>query len=351
MPTAPTYPGVYIEEVSSGVRTITGVATSIAAFIDFFREGPMNKAVQIFGMADFEREFGGLDLRSEASYAIAQFFLNGGSEAWVIRTAHDGGGANAVAKATVTIKKGTTGAAGEVMLVSALSEGLWGNTLRVTIGPSALAPDRFDFTVVRYASPDPKAAAIKSEKYLGLSVTTTSSKYFVDVINDESKLVRVQDLRSTASIAAGDLPVPNGAFSKANIALTAAQITALNGKKIRVKIGAATPVDARSPTPRAPPSTICASCGDLSKTPFAAPRPTTRPTPAQRSSSWGADSSSNPVAATRIFPRTWSTSAMPVPTQRPMTFSSQARAGLTTCRSTGLGPTPPIPPLARTSKG
>ena len=28
-----TYPGVYIEEVPSGVRTITGVATSIALFI------------------------------------------------------------------------------------------------------------------------------------------------------------------------------------------------------------------------------------------------------------------------------------------------------------------------------
>jgi uncharacterized protein len=28
-----TYPGVYIEELSSGVHTIAGVATSIAAFV------------------------------------------------------------------------------------------------------------------------------------------------------------------------------------------------------------------------------------------------------------------------------------------------------------------------------
>ncbi len=93
------------------------VATSIAAFIDFFREGPLNKAVQIFGMADFEREFGGLDTRSEASYAVSQFFLNGGSEAWVIRTAHDGGGLNALATAGVTIKKGTIPAAVDIMTV------------------------------------------------------------------------------------------------------------------------------------------------------------------------------------------------------------------------------------------
>ena len=32
MPVVLTYPGVYIEEVPSGVRTITGVATSIALF-------------------------------------------------------------------------------------------------------------------------------------------------------------------------------------------------------------------------------------------------------------------------------------------------------------------------------
>src|SRR5262245_63090467 len=87
MPITPTYPGVYIEEIPSGVRTITGVATSIAAFIDFFKQGLMNKAVQLFNMGDFEREFGGLEARSEASYSIQQFFRNGGTEAWVVRTA------------------------------------------------------------------------------------------------------------------------------------------------------------------------------------------------------------------------------------------------------------------------
>src|SRR5215213_4166595 len=87
MPTTPTYPGVYIEEVPSGVRTISGVATSVAAFVDFFARGPINRAVQVLNMGDFEREFGGLDARSEASYGIRQFFLNGGGEAWVVRVA------------------------------------------------------------------------------------------------------------------------------------------------------------------------------------------------------------------------------------------------------------------------
>ena len=67
--------------------TITGVATSVAGFIGFFERGIMNQPVQILSMGDFNREFGGLHLQSEASYAIQQFFQNGGTEAWVVRTA------------------------------------------------------------------------------------------------------------------------------------------------------------------------------------------------------------------------------------------------------------------------
>ena len=102
MPVTPTYPGVYVEEIPSGVRTITGVSTSVAAFIDFFKRGPLNKAVQLFSMGDFGREFGGLDANSEASYAIQQFFLNGGTEAWAVRVAS--GTPATLAKATAVLR-------------------------------------------------------------------------------------------------------------------------------------------------------------------------------------------------------------------------------------------------------
>src|SRR5579859_4512029 len=93
MPITPTYPGVYVEEIPSGVHTITGVATSIAAFIDTFERGPVNYAVHLLSMSDFERWLGGLDTTSEASYAIQQFFLNGGAEAYAVRVADSGAAA------------------------------------------------------------------------------------------------------------------------------------------------------------------------------------------------------------------------------------------------------------------
>jgi phage tail sheath protein FI len=88
MPVSPTYPGVYIEEISSGVRTITGVATSITAFIGRAQRGPTNEAIIINSLSDFDRIFGGLWLESTLGYAVRDFYLNGGSQAIIVRLFH-----------------------------------------------------------------------------------------------------------------------------------------------------------------------------------------------------------------------------------------------------------------------
>src|SRR5215208_2925802 len=94
MPVAVSYPGVYVEEISSGVRTITGVATSITAFIGRTRRGPSNDPIRVQSFAEFERTFGGLWSESTVSYAVMQFFQNGGGDALVVRIANSGGAAS-----------------------------------------------------------------------------------------------------------------------------------------------------------------------------------------------------------------------------------------------------------------
>lgn len=79
------YPGVYVEEISSAVRTVTGVSTSHTAFIGYFTRGPLNEAARITSPADFGRAYVSLDFASEASCLIKQYFLNGGSVACVVR--------------------------------------------------------------------------------------------------------------------------------------------------------------------------------------------------------------------------------------------------------------------------
>lgn len=87
MPTKITFPGVYVQDTPTKVRTITGVATTITAFIGPTRRGPVNTPVRILSLADFEPRFGALAPNLETGYAVRQYFQNGGTEAWVVRIA------------------------------------------------------------------------------------------------------------------------------------------------------------------------------------------------------------------------------------------------------------------------
>jgi phage tail sheath protein FI len=82
---------VYIEEIPSGVHTIIGVATSITAFVGRTKKGVTNTGVTLTTFGDFERAFGELDRDYPLSYAVADFFANGGTQAVVVRLFNDAG--------------------------------------------------------------------------------------------------------------------------------------------------------------------------------------------------------------------------------------------------------------------
>jgi hypothetical protein len=119
MPSALTFPGVYVEEIPSGVRTITGVATSVTAFVGAARRGPTDEPVVINSFADYERIFGGLSVSSTMSYAVRDFYINGGSQAIIVRLVNQG------APATFAAMQGLT--------LAAKNPGVWGESLRVRI--------------------------------------------------------------------------------------------------------------------------------------------------------------------------------------------------------------------------
>jgi phage tail sheath protein FI len=189
------YPGVYIEEVPSGVRTITGVATSITAFIGRARRGETNKATTINNFGDFERIFGGLWLQSQLGFAVRDFYLNGGSQAIIVRLYHAEEGAKA-AKSTLTV--------GGIGLEAAY-EGSWGANLRVTVDKDGVSDevalalgvsknDLFNLTV-RDAGPGGA-----TERFLNLTIVE-SARRIDRVLKAESALVRWTS--SPATVAAG----------------------------------------------------------------------------------------------------------------------------------------------------
>jgi hypothetical protein len=95
-------PGVYVEELPSGHRSITGVSTSITAFVGRTVKGPVETPTRVTSVADFDRLFGGLSPDCPLSYAVQHFFLNGGTEAVIARIAHrdSSGAANETAPIT-----------------------------------------------------------------------------------------------------------------------------------------------------------------------------------------------------------------------------------------------------------
>ena len=199
MPATLSYPGVYIEEIPSGVRTITGVATSIAAFVGRALRGPTNQAVVINNLGDFDRVFGGLWRDSTLGYAVRDFFLNGGAQAIVVRLYNPAGGP-AEPRATVTVG---------ALTLEAASEGAWGNFLRATTDQEVSQEvadrmgvpkaDLFNLTITD------TAPGGGSEKFLNL--TTVSSPRRVDkVLAAESRLLRWKGPwpNQAPAVAAGD---------------------------------------------------------------------------------------------------------------------------------------------------
>ncbi|MFT3692967.1 MAG: phage tail sheath subtilisin-like domain-containing protein [Kofleriaceae bacterium] len=177
-----TYPGVYVQEIPSSVRPIATVSTSVAAFVDAFPMGDTDVAIQIFGMADFERVFGGVSENSPASYQISQFFLNGGPSAWVVRVAPGG-----VAATVQLLDTNTTPLV--YLVATAVSPGTWGNSVRISIDPVLKSaggdqdPNLFNLTVTRYSGTSPTT----SEKYSGLSQST-----FATQVNASSQLISIE---------------------------------------------------------------------------------------------------------------------------------------------------------------
>ncbi|MCW5624993.1 MAG: hypothetical protein KIT73_09785, partial [Burkholderiales bacterium] len=122
-----TTPGVYVEEVPSGVRVITGVATSITAFVGRALRGPTDtdaaSPVRITNFAGYERIFGGLWAESPMSFAVQQFFANGGTEALIVRIHRHA----KTARVRVPLSNGA-----RVAFVAA-NPGAWGARVRIRI--------------------------------------------------------------------------------------------------------------------------------------------------------------------------------------------------------------------------
>lgn len=198
MPVQLSYPGVYIEEVPSGVRTIVGVATSITAFVGRALRGPVDEPVVITGYGDFERAFGGLWSGSRLGFAVRDFFLNGGGTAVIVRLYSDSGDSGGVDIALQEAQL-TWGTGNTRLVLHAAEPGAWGNKLRFRVDWDTRAPDpdlgedpgtQFFNLTVRDGTTG------VTEQHRNLVVTDGVPQSVTGVLERDSLLVRVTSVGS-----------------------------------------------------------------------------------------------------------------------------------------------------------
>jgi hypothetical protein len=225
MPSALTFPGVYVEEIPSGVRTITGVATSIAAFVGRTRKGPTQNPRTITSWADFERVFGGLSHDYPLSYAVRDFYENGGTTAIILR----------LFKVKNAQTPGVSQFATGNLKLKALSEGKWGDRIGVKIDhagitqavadavdPALVAADFFNLTVIYGGPSGPK------EAYLGVTCRPSGGSRRLDrVLQQNSNLIAI-DGTLPDQAAPADTPGGEDPTNAANYPPTADPATAKN---------------------------------------------------------------------------------------------------------------------------
>jgi hypothetical protein len=191
MPTTPTYPGVYIEEVPSGVHTITGVATSITAFVGFALRGPVDTPTRVQSFPEFERRFGGLWSRSTMSFAVLHFFLNGGRDAIIVRAIHDEGDDDVPdTTATLTI---------DTLELEAANPGSWGTRLRVRIDEDTrpvdtTIPGEADDTLFNLTVKDMATGVVES--FPNVATAEEHPRYVLRIVNEQSNLIHVAAVAS-----------------------------------------------------------------------------------------------------------------------------------------------------------
>ena len=186
MPVTVSYPGLYLEELPSSARSIVAAPTSIAVFVGYthpFKTKTFGEPIRIFSFSDFERDFGGVYLSgvidASVAHAVNQFFLNGGSEAYVVGLKPSyqisGNPPQAITNPTATFN--TAGGGGIVFTAQEPTDhASMAMTVRLSNIPPAL--DRADFTI-SYGN--------RIETFRGLSLTTAS----LDAVNAASSLIRV----------------------------------------------------------------------------------------------------------------------------------------------------------------
>jgi uncharacterized protein len=172
--------GLPLQEERAPDRSIHRLASARTAFLGRTLRGPVNRPVLIESFTEFQHIFGGLWQPSRLSYAVEQFFENGGREALVVRVVNGARGP------TLTLPAGRT-----LLTLQALCPGTR-EFLRASVDYDNIPPHdttRFNLTVQRVRVQGGSHVE-DQEIFPQLSILPTSERHLGSVLA-RSELVRI----------------------------------------------------------------------------------------------------------------------------------------------------------------
>jgi phage tail sheath protein FI len=187
MPVSPTYPGVYVQEVPSGVRTIVGVSTAIGMFLGTSNKGPIGEPVRCTSYLDLTRNFSEDPTGGSLAEYVKLFFLNGGTDCYVMRMAHG------ATQSTVDLQNE---AGTKVLRLSAKDAGLVGESIRAKVTYNGPQPEAtFNIDLFRWdVNSSGQRVRVDQESWKRLSMDPNSAAYAQDFLKQNSKLVDALDV-------------------------------------------------------------------------------------------------------------------------------------------------------------
>lgn len=200
-------PGTYVEEtLLPQAVEVAGTASAVGAFLGTCTFGPTT-ATLVTSWSEFVRLFGSFDANNPLTFAVYQYFANGGRDAYVARLAGDG-----ATKANVTLTD-RAGTPLSTLKVEAINPGAWANSTNTATGLEVEVvdngqSDRFDLIVYRGGSGTPTGLNIV-ERHIDLSMDVNDARYVERVVNSNSTYVTVTNLNS-ATAAPANRPAAGG---------------------------------------------------------------------------------------------------------------------------------------------
>jgi hypothetical protein len=196
------YPGVYVEEIPSGVRPIEAASTSTAAFVGLAEMGPDDEAKRITSWTEFQKHYGIFVNDSYLAESVFQFFNNGGRQCYIVRITR-----NDAKKADVTVLNRASPDVNGLRF-SAKNKGVWGNYLYLQVEDGSTDPgNEFKISIRRQKLVDVVPEDFKDiptlEVHDDLSMDPDAANYVVDMLSRDSNLIDTQVLATNTSLQRG----------------------------------------------------------------------------------------------------------------------------------------------------